>query len=73
VNTVRTVARKSSNRLKFRWLKVICCVCQSNEFEREIKQNLGGPAKNLGGMTHPSPPLEPPLSLQVHTENLIFF
>jgi len=23
-------------------VKVICCICQSNEFEREVKQNLGG-------------------------------
>jgi len=43
VNIVRTVATKSSNRLKFCWLKVICCICQSNELEHEIKQ------KKLGG------------------------
>jgi len=52
VNIVRTVTRKSSNRLKFCWLKVICSICQSNELEREIKQKTGGPsrepAKNLG-------------------------
>jgi len=42
VNIVRTVARKSSNRLKFCWLKVNCCVCQSNEVEREIKHKTGG-------------------------------
>jgi len=23
---------ESSKRLKFCWLKVICCICQSNEF-----------------------------------------
>jgi len=40
VNIVRTVARKSSNRLKFYWLKVICCLCQSNELE--IKHKTGG-------------------------------
>jgi len=49
---VRTVARKSSNRLKYCWLKVICCICQSNELEREIQHKTGGPssgpAKNLG-------------------------
>jgi len=52
VNIVRNVARKFSNRLKFCWLKVICCICQSNELEREIKNKTGvpsrGPAKNLG-------------------------
>jgi len=39
--------------LRFCWLKVICCICQSNELEREIKQKTGGesrgPAKTLGG------------------------
>jgi len=34
VNIVETVARKSSNPLKFCWMKVICCICQSNELER---------------------------------------
>jgi len=63
---VRTVARKSANRLIFCWLKVVCCICQSNELEREIKQKTGGasrgPAKNLGGaIAHPGLPLEPPL------------
>jgi len=60
VNIVRTVARKSSNRLKFCWLKVICCICQSNEFEHEIKQKTGGKAggqtKMWGGMANPGPP-----------------
>jgi len=60
VNIVRTVARKSSNRLKFCRLKVICCICQSNEFEREIKQNTGGEAgdqiKMWGRMANPGPP-----------------
>jgi len=50
VNIVRTVLRKSSNRLKFCWLKVISCICQSNELEREIQHKTGGasrgPAKN---------------------------
>jgi len=49
------------NRLKFCWLKVICCICQSNELEREIRQKTWElsrePAKNLGGtMAHPGPP-----------------
>jgi len=61
VNIVRTVARKSSHRLKFCWLKVICCICQSNELEHEIKQKTGRPSrgasKYLGGaMAHPAPP-----------------
>jgi len=51
----------SSNRLKFCWLKVICCICQSNELQREIKQKLWGPSKRptkrLGvAMAHPGPP-----------------
>jgi len=54
VDIVRTVARKSSKRLKFCWLKVICCICQSNELEREIKQKTGGPSRRpdkiMGGM-----------------------
>jgi len=54
MNIVITVAWKSSNRLKFCWLNVICCICQSNELERDIKQKTGGgqvgrPAKNLVG------------------------
>jgi len=39
-NIVRTVARKSSSRLKFCWLKVIYCICQWNELEPEIKHNM---------------------------------
>jgi len=33
--------RKSSNRLKFWWLKVIYCIWQSNKLEREIKHKTG--------------------------------
>jgi len=41
-------------RLKFCWLKVICCVIyHSNELERKIKHKTGWssrmPAKSLGG------------------------
>jgi len=65
VNIIRTVARRSSNRLKLCWLKIICCICISNELECEIQHQTGrpsrGPAKNLGAMSHPGPPLEPPL------------
>jgi len=61
VNIVRAIARKSSNRLNFFWLKVICWICKSNELEREIKQNTGGSSRglatNLGGHGPPSPPL----------------
>jgi len=59
VNIVRNVARKSSNRFKFCWLRVICCMCQSNELEPESKQKTGGgtmrvSGKNLGGsLAHP--------------------
>ena len=44
VNSVRTVAKKSSHRLKFCWLKVVCYICQSNELEREIQYKTGGPS-----------------------------
>jgi len=42
-------------------MKVICCICESNEFEREIQHKTGGEPKIWGAMAHPSPPLEPPL------------
>ena len=62
---VRTVAKNSSNRLKFFWLKVICCLCLSNELEREIKQTTGGtswgPAKTMAGPCPTQDPLEAPL------------
>jgi len=32
-------------RLKYCWPKVIYCICQPNELEREIKKKLGGPNK----------------------------
>jgi len=61
VNIVRTVARKPANHLKFCWLKVICCICQSNELE--IKQ------RTVGGKTgvHGSPrfSLRTPTALSV--------
>ena len=51
---------RSVNRSKFCWLKVICCICQSNELEPVIKQKSGvpskGPVKNLGVYDPPSPP-----------------
>ena len=53
VNIVRTVARKSSNRLKFCWLKVICYICQSNV---DLSTKLGVRQKS-GGHGPPSPPL----------------
>ena len=57
-------------RLKFCWLNVICCICQSRELEREIKQKTGGtnggPAKNLGGKAHQGPPWESPLQMDIH-------
>ena len=35
---------------------IICCICQSNELEREIKPKTGEPSrgatKNLGAMVH---------------------
>ena len=34
-----------SNRLKFCWLKVTCCICQSNELEHESQQKNGGPSR----------------------------
>jgi len=49
----------ANNRLKFCWLKVICCICQSNDLE--IRHKTGGPsrgpAKNMGGHGPPRPSL----------------
>jgi len=54
-----------NHRLKYCWRKVIYCICQPNELEREITKKLGGqaggPSKNLGPKAHPGPPLESPL------------
>jgi len=65
VNIVRTVARKSSTRLKFCWLNLICCICQSNELQRGIKHKtrgqVGGQPKIWEGYGLPRPPLKPPL------------
>jgi len=53
-------------RLKFCWLKLICCLCQSNELEREIKHTTGGdklgPAQNLGAVAQTSLSLQSPLA-----------
>jgi len=51
-----------TNRLKFCWLKVMCCICQSNELECEIKQKTGGAkqgASQKSWRSHvlPRPPL----------------
>jgi len=62
VKIVRTFARKPKNRLNFCWLKVICCICQSNELEGEIKQKPGVQPKTCGGHC---PPLEPPLTINI--------
>jgi len=66
VNIVRIVARKSSNRLKFCWLKVICCIRQSSELEREITQKNAvdkqGASQKSGKAWPTHAPLEPPLS-----------
>jgi len=72
MNIVRTVARKSSNRLKFCWLQVICCICQSNKLEHELKHKTGGPSrvqpKIWRGHGPPPPPaLEPLLDTQFLT------
>jgi len=50
-------------RLKYCWPKVIYCICQPNELEREIKKKSGGESKNLGGHGPPRPSLELPLTL----------
>jgi len=57
MNIVITVAINSSNRLKFSWLKVVCCICQSNKLEREIKQKTRGCSQKSGRVIdHPAPP-----------------
>ena len=61
MNIVRNVATKSSNRLTFFWLKVICCICQANELERDIKHKAGGDkqgASQKSGGPWPTPPLQ---------------
>jgi len=63
VHITRTVAGKSSNRLKFYWVNVIYCICQSNELEREIKHNTRGAKQEASqksgrAMAHPAPPLK---------------
>jgi len=61
VNIVRTVARKSSNRLTYCWLKVNYCICQSNALERKIKRKTEGKAESQpkiwGGHGPPRLPL----------------
>jgi len=42
-------------RLKHCWPKMIWCICQPNEIEREIKKKLGGQAKSGRAMAHPGP------------------
>jgi len=46
-------------RLKYCWPKVIHCICQPNELEREIKKKTRGPSrgpsKNMGVIAHPAP------------------
>ena len=47
-------------RLIYCWPKVIYCICQPNDLEREIKKKMGGNQgvkQNLWGpMAHPGPP-----------------
>jgi len=44
-------------RLKYCWPKVIYCICQPNELEREITQKTGAEQANIwGDMAHPGPP-----------------
>jgi len=37
-------SRGANINVKYCWPKVICCMGQSSEFEREIKQKTGGQA-----------------------------
>jgi len=58
-------------RLKYYWPKVFYCICQPNDFEREImKKNwggqTGGQAKIWGGMAHPGPLLRIATGLYVY-------
>jgi len=53
-------------RLKFCWLKVICCIWQPNELERKINHKTGGDCQISGGRwptQAPRPLLEPLLIL----------
>jgi len=68
VNIVRTVTRKSSNGLKFNWLKVIRCIRHSNELEGEIKHKTGGSKQGaaFGGYGSPRPPLRTAADSMLH-------
>jgi len=52
-------------RLEYCWPKVIYCICQPNELERENVKKTGGPSseprKNLGAMANRGLSLESPL------------
>jgi len=77
VNIVRTGARRSSNRLKFYWLKVICCICQPNKLECEMKHKTGVPsrmpAKNLEDRGPPRPPLRIATALEAFEIKTSFY
>ena len=59
-------SREANINVKYCRPKVICCMGQSSELEREIKQKSGGESggasqKSGGAMASPGPPLESPL------------
>ena len=70
-------------RLKYCWPKVIHCICQPNELERDIKKktggNTGGKQKSGGPWPTQAPPLEFPLDALIpklfthDKERIIFF
>ena len=54
-------SRGGNINVKYYWPKVICCMGQSSEFEREIKQKTGGASggasqKSGGAMATPQAP-----------------
>ena len=68
-------SRGANINVKYCWPKVICCMGQSSELEREIKQKTGGQAggaaKYLGGHGPPGPPLRIATAVDVHARIVI--
>jgi len=62
VNIVRTLARKSSSRLKFCWLKSAVYVNQTN-LNVKLNTKPGRQLKICGSHGPPRPSLEPPLAV----------
>ena len=54
-------------RLKHCWPKIIYCICQPNELEREITKKTGGAKQKSGGAW----PTQAPLRIATASNNLL--